>query len=169
MLAGEGVPAGTPIASRHAGSTTIAMRSTVGEAARWTIEESDGGGLRRRIWRPHSNAAPGGAGAPENERGDQPGTKSADRRRSRVLGGLAPPLGASAGDASPAYDTDPSRRPSGGEFRAVYIAGQQRHIEAIAASELSASPEISKIGRKYKKNTRELEVKNSALAIRPRL
>lgn len=73
-LAGEGVPASTPIATRHAGSSTVAMRSTVGEASRWTIEESDSRGLRRRIWRPHPNAVRGGAGAPDNERGDEPGT-----------------------------------------------------------------------------------------------
>ena len=36
--------------ARHRGSTTIAMRSTVGEAAKWEIHETDKGGLTKRLW-----------------------------------------------------------------------------------------------------------------------
>ena len=48
-------------AARHAGSSVVAMRSTIGEAARWTIEESDSRGLQRRLWRPR----PFEGGSPE--------------------------------------------------------------------------------------------------------
>ena len=37
-LAALGYSAETTIIARHAGSDTVAMRSTVGESARWTIE-----------------------------------------------------------------------------------------------------------------------------------
>jgi hypothetical protein len=47
-------PAGA-VTARHAGSDTIAMRSTIGEAAHWTIEEADRGGLRKRLWIPRSS------------------------------------------------------------------------------------------------------------------
>ena len=37
----------------HLGSAIVAMRATVGEAARWLIEEPDRGGLRKRLWKPN--------------------------------------------------------------------------------------------------------------------
>jgi hypothetical protein len=42
----------TVVRVRHAG--TIAMRGVIGELAKWTIEESDRGGLRKRLWKGHS-------------------------------------------------------------------------------------------------------------------
>jgi hypothetical protein len=59
-------PAGM-ITARHAGRDIIAMRATIGEAACWTIEESDKGGLRKRLWMPRSpwGGSPETADAPE--------------------------------------------------------------------------------------------------------
>jgi hypothetical protein len=51
-LLAEGVPPETMLATRHAGSAIVATRATVGEAARWTIEENDRDGLRRVRWNP---------------------------------------------------------------------------------------------------------------------
>lgn len=36
------------------------MRGKVGELAKWTVEESDRDGLRRRRWRPNPRFLPGG-------------------------------------------------------------------------------------------------------------
>ncbi len=52
VLLGEGADPATVIEACHLGSGTVALRSTIGDAARWTLEESDRGGLRRRLWRP---------------------------------------------------------------------------------------------------------------------
>jgi hypothetical protein len=41
-LLGRGVPASTELAMRHAGSSIVAMRTTVGAAARLTVEEGEG-------------------------------------------------------------------------------------------------------------------------------
>ena len=68
-LAAEGVPRETVITARHRGSTIVAMRSTLAEAAKWTIEESDRGGLRKRLWRPFGMAGSSRDGVPENARG----------------------------------------------------------------------------------------------------
>lgn len=59
-----------PLISRHQGSQTIVMQSTVGEAARWSVSESDGGGLRRQLWSPYENGRPSCAG---NSSGDDDG------------------------------------------------------------------------------------------------
>ena len=40
----------------------MAMRSTVGEAAKWTVEERESHGLRRVLWRPHPMAHSSGQG-----------------------------------------------------------------------------------------------------------
>jgi hypothetical protein len=48
-----GYPPETAIQSRHQGSEVVAMRSTVGEAAKWTIKERDRGGLRKERWQPY--------------------------------------------------------------------------------------------------------------------
>ena len=60
-LAAEGVRAETVITARHCGSAIIAMRPTVGEASRWTVEESDRGGLRK----PFENARSSQGGSPK--------------------------------------------------------------------------------------------------------
>jgi hypothetical protein len=74
LLAG-GSPPETALEARHTGSDIVAMRSTVGEAAKWTIEERDRGGMRRIPWKPHPRAAQDAdcsyARAPEIERGDE--------------------------------------------------------------------------------------------------
>lgn len=43
---------GTTLTASNKGSAIIAQRSTIGEAAKWTIVETDRDGLRRRLWRP---------------------------------------------------------------------------------------------------------------------
>jgi len=47
----QGILPETPLAMQHKGSATIAMTSTVGEAAKLTVEEEPGG-PRFRKWRP---------------------------------------------------------------------------------------------------------------------
>jgi hypothetical protein len=47
-LLAEGVPPDTVIETRHEGSTIVAQRTTVGEAAKWTVKEHDKGGLQRK-------------------------------------------------------------------------------------------------------------------------
>jgi hypothetical protein len=71
VLLAPGYPADTPITARHVGSDVIAMRSTVGEAARWTIEEPDRGGLRKRPWMPRSSWG-GSAGTAAEAEADYP-------------------------------------------------------------------------------------------------
>jgi len=51
VLLAEGVPPETSNAMQHKGSATIAMTSTVGEAAKLTVEE-ESDGPRFRKWRP---------------------------------------------------------------------------------------------------------------------
>jgi hypothetical protein len=48
----QGISPETPLAMRHAGSSTIAMTSTVGEAAKWTIEEGEDVGPRLKRYEP---------------------------------------------------------------------------------------------------------------------
>jgi hypothetical protein len=79
-LLAEGVPPEVAITTRHAGSTNVATRSAVGEASRWTNEESDTRGLRLRRWRPHPNTAQGGVREPEDARSDPAGTGPATTR-----------------------------------------------------------------------------------------
>ena len=43
VLPAQGIPPETPLAMQHKGSATIAMTSTVGEAAKLTVEEEPGG------------------------------------------------------------------------------------------------------------------------------
>jgi hypothetical protein len=38
------------LCARHQGATIIAMSSTIGEAAKWAIEERDRSGLRKVLW-----------------------------------------------------------------------------------------------------------------------
>ena len=60
VLIGRGVPPDAVLEAWHAGGVAAAMRASVGEAAKWTVEETDRGGLRRREWRPFA----AGAGCP---------------------------------------------------------------------------------------------------------
>jgi hypothetical protein len=48
----RGAHPGAVVTTRHAGSPHIAMRSTVGEAARWTVQESATVGPSFRKWKP---------------------------------------------------------------------------------------------------------------------
>jgi hypothetical protein len=51
-LLAEGVPPDTVLEARHKGSSVVALRSTVGEAAKWTVRERDKGGIRRERFDP---------------------------------------------------------------------------------------------------------------------
>ena len=51
VLLGMGAAPGEELAARWAGSSIVALRSTVGDAARWVVEESDRTGLRLRAYR----------------------------------------------------------------------------------------------------------------------
>ena len=51
VLLAEGIPPETPIAMQHKGSATIAMTSTVGEAAKLTVKEEPNGPKFRK-WEP---------------------------------------------------------------------------------------------------------------------
>ena len=55
VLLAEGLDPETVLEAQHAGSPIVAMRSTIGEAARWTVSETDKGGLRKRLWQPFPN------------------------------------------------------------------------------------------------------------------
>lgn len=76
-LLAEGAPPGAAIEFRHVGSRdVVAIRGTIGELAKWTIEESDRHGLKRRRYRSPEEkglrARPGGGVAPEIARaGDE--------------------------------------------------------------------------------------------------
>jgi hypothetical protein len=52
VLLAEGVDPGTPLTMRHAGSNTVALRSTVGAAAKLTVREDDRCGPKLRLWTP---------------------------------------------------------------------------------------------------------------------
>src|SRR5688500_1115736 len=65
-LAGAGMPPETVVTARHRGSAIVAMRSNVGEAAKWRVEESDRGGLKRRPWRTFDPAQVSAHGVVEN-------------------------------------------------------------------------------------------------------
>jgi hypothetical protein len=41
------------LTASHAGDTTAQLQSTIGEAAKWTVTESDRGGLRKALWQPY--------------------------------------------------------------------------------------------------------------------
>ena len=56
------------MASSQAGSDIVAMRSTVGEAAKWTVKERERGGLSRELWEPRQSAHSSPPGVPENAR-----------------------------------------------------------------------------------------------------
>jgi hypothetical protein len=47
-----GYPEGEVLTASHGDSPTIAMRSTIGGAAKWTIEETAARGMRRIRWAP---------------------------------------------------------------------------------------------------------------------
>ena len=55
LLLGAGVPPDAILEATHAGQGFVAMRCAVGEAAQWTVEETTGGRLWRREWKPFQN------------------------------------------------------------------------------------------------------------------
>lgn len=88
-LLAEGYASDLVLEARHAGSPIVALRSTIGEAARWMIEETDRGGLRKRRWRPFRVALSPGAVAPRSADPGCPGTSLPPRpkRAPRALPG----------------------------------------------------------------------------------
>ncbi|MFO1038017.1 MAG: hypothetical protein U1E45_14365 [Geminicoccaceae bacterium] len=72
VLLRDGADPNTEIRARHVGANGPALRSTVGEAARWTVKERDRGGLRREPY----EALPSFPGAVENETGADPPTRA---------------------------------------------------------------------------------------------
>jgi hypothetical protein len=71
VLLAEGWPHETVLTTRHQGSDIVAQRSTVGEAAKWTVHESDRRGLQRRLWETPPMASRGERGGGEIERDDE--------------------------------------------------------------------------------------------------
>ena len=65
----RGVAPDAVILARHRASPTTALHATVGEAARWAVEESDRGGLRRRRWKPLPTTLSCRDGVAENAEG----------------------------------------------------------------------------------------------------
>lgn len=57
----RGVDPHTVITIRHEGSATVSMRSTVGRAAGWRVEEPDRGGIRLRRYVPREPQKTNGA------------------------------------------------------------------------------------------------------------
>lgn len=104
-LLGRGVVPETELRARWHGSEIVAMRSTVGEAARWMVEETDKGGLSRRKWRPHWMAPGVPVGAPEN-------ALEASGRENRVPEAESASLSAPAhASDDPGNEPDPLSRP----------------------------------------------------------
>jgi hypothetical protein len=69
-LLGRGWNPDTVLEASHEGSAIVAMRSTIGEAAKWTITEADRGGLQKRLWHPYEDAHSRQRGASENAIGE---------------------------------------------------------------------------------------------------
>jgi hypothetical protein len=67
VLDTEGIHPATPIATRHEGTGYDALRSTVGVAAKLTVEENERVGPRFGRWRPFPRSA---VGAPMNFSGE---------------------------------------------------------------------------------------------------
>jgi hypothetical protein len=63
VLIAAGVDPATPLTMRHHGSSTIALRCTVGEAAKWTVSEEPVGRFRPFKAFPRHNGTPGGGTA----------------------------------------------------------------------------------------------------------
>jgi hypothetical protein len=55
ILQAEGAPNDSPITMTHEGSSVVAMRSTVGEAASKIVHETDKEGPKLKRYRPMSN------------------------------------------------------------------------------------------------------------------
>lgn len=71
-LAAPGVPPETIVTASHRGAAIVAIRTSIGEAAKWRIEESDRGGLKRRPWRPFDPDLFSAHGVAENGRAAVP-------------------------------------------------------------------------------------------------
>jgi hypothetical protein len=52
-LLAAGVAPDTHLTASHAGASTVALQSTVGEAAKWSVAERDSGGLKRIPYVPY--------------------------------------------------------------------------------------------------------------------
>jgi hypothetical protein len=60
-LLDRGFDPDTVICARWHGSPITAMQTTVGEAAKWSVSDSDSRGLRRQRWMPYEDAHSRGA------------------------------------------------------------------------------------------------------------
>ncbi|WP_454683388.1 hypothetical protein [Ancylobacter moscoviensis] len=78
VLLERGVDPHTVITMRHEGSATVSMRSTVGRAAGWRVEEPDRGGIRLRRHVPREPLTAHGAALAAGESQDGQ-TKPEDR------------------------------------------------------------------------------------------
>jgi hypothetical protein len=58
ILQGQGIPAGTVITMTHEGSSVVSLTSTIGEAARLTVRETETEGPVLKPYRPPSIEAP---------------------------------------------------------------------------------------------------------------
>jgi hypothetical protein len=76
----------TLIEFRHLGSEIIAARGTVGELAKWTIEERDRSGLQKRRWRPFEDAHSQWCGGAKDGRAHVAGTEIGVEAGERLLG-----------------------------------------------------------------------------------
>ena len=75
VLLAEGVEPATVYEARHQGSTTVAMRSTVGEAAKWTVTVSAAGGLQKKLWSPFEKGGASDRVPPKIEADEGAGTQ----------------------------------------------------------------------------------------------
>ena len=88
-----GLPPGTLLTMRHVSSANDSWVPTrIDELAKWTVKESNRGGLTRRRWQPHPRSTPEGLAKPA---GDAPGTR------------VSPEGGASRGPEQRAESTPP--------------------------------------------------------------
>jgi hypothetical protein len=58
ILQAEGIPDNTPITMTHEGSSVVALRSTIGEAASKIVHETETAGPKLKRYRPMSNQMP---------------------------------------------------------------------------------------------------------------
>ena len=62
MLPADGVDPATVLVLRHAGSSTDALKATVGAAAKLAVRENDQGGPTFALWQPFTRPDLEGAG-----------------------------------------------------------------------------------------------------------
>lgn len=78
VLLDRGVDPDTVVTMRHEGSATVSLRSTVGRAVGWRVEEPDRGGIRLRRYVPREPLTAHGAALAAGESQDGQ-TKPEDR------------------------------------------------------------------------------------------